>query len=100
MLSAYPEALAEAAGQLNPDGTPNTPLVVRDCQGESAAYYQYFQGTSMAAPHAAGVAALIVSQWGHSDHGKKSGQVTMKPKSVEKILTGRRQRTARARARR
>ena len=40
----------------------------------------------MASPHAVGVAALIVSEWGHPDGGKKTGQLTMKPKDVEKIL--------------
>jgi subtilisin family serine protease len=86
VLSTYPESVAIANGDLNPDGTPNTPFVVRDCQGGTCAYYQYLQGTSMASPHAVGVAALIVSEWGHPDHGKKSGQLTMKPKEVRKIL--------------
>ena len=54
-------------GELDPDGTPNTPFVVRDCQGGTCAYYQYLQGTSMASPHAAGVAALIVSHFGRQD---------------------------------
>jgi lantibiotic leader peptide-processing serine protease len=49
---------------LNPDGTPNNPFVVRDCKGSTCAYYQWIQGTSMASPHAAGVAALIVTQFG------------------------------------
>ncbi len=86
ILSAYPRSLAIANGDLNPDGSPNNDFVIRDCQGGTCAYYQWLQGTSMASPHAVGVAALIVSQWGHPDHGKKSGQLTMKPKDVEKIL--------------
>ena len=61
--------------------------VVRDCQGTVCAYYQYLQGTSMAAPHAVGVAALLISRFGHPDHGKKGGQLEMKPKDVERILT-------------
>jgi lantibiotic leader peptide-processing serine protease len=65
ILAAYPKNVAEDAGDLNPDGTPNTPFVVRDCKGSTCAYYQWIQGTSMASPHAVGVAALIVSQYGH-----------------------------------
>jgi subtilisin family serine protease len=71
VLAAFPRNVAEAEGDLNPDGTPNTPFVVRDCNAGTCAYYQYLQGTSMAAPHAVGVAALIVSQFGTPDrvHG-------------------------------
>jgi Subtilase family len=36
ILAAYPKHLAEENGQLNPDGTPNTPNVVRDCRGAPA----------------------------------------------------------------
>jgi lantibiotic leader peptide-processing serine protease len=64
ILAAYPESVAREAGEINPDGTPNTPFVVRDCSGSTCAYYQWIQGTSMASPHATGVAALIVSEYG------------------------------------
>ena len=65
ILAAYPKNVADELGDLNPDGTPNNPFVVRDCRGSTCAYYQYIQGTSMASPHAVGVAALIVSEFGH-----------------------------------
>ena len=32
VLAAYPKHLAEEAGELNPDGTPNVPNVVRNCR--------------------------------------------------------------------
>ena len=71
ILAPYPESLARANGELNEDGTPNTPFVLRTCRDEATAegcsYYQYLQGTSMAAPHAAGVVALIVAEYGAKD---------------------------------
>ncbi len=84
ILSAYPESVARADGVLNPDGTPNTPFVVRDCKGSTCAYYQYLQGTSMASPHAAGVAALIVSEFGKKDNAH--GGLTLAPETVKRIL--------------
>jgi subtilisin family serine protease len=85
ILAAYPESVARANEELEPDGTPNTPFVVRDCLGEQCAYYQWIQGTSMASPHAAGVAALIVSQYGTpSNNG--AGGLTLDPDVVESVL--------------
>jgi subtilisin family serine protease len=90
ILSTYPRNVALAAGhidaagnitpagaalkiqkQVKPDGTP--------------AFYQWLQGTSMASPHAAGVAALIVSQFGAYD---ARGNVTLNPDRVERVLQG------------
>ncbi|HKG49056.1 MAG TPA: S8 family serine peptidase [Actinomycetales bacterium] len=88
VLAAYPERLARANGDLNADGTPNTPFVVRDCKGSVCGYYQYAQGTSMASPHAAGVAALVVSQFGVAD--RRHPGLTLAPTRTQRIV----QRTA------
>jgi subtilisin family serine protease len=41
-----------------------------------AVLYCYLQGTSMASPHAAGVAALIISRFGHMSPGKVKAYLT------------------------
>jgi subtilisin family serine protease len=73
ILSAYPRRIAKAAGEVRVDRKRNrirslSPYVVVDCIGPRATRecgaYQYLEGTSMAAPHVTGVAALIVSQFG------------------------------------
>src|SRR5439155_12572870 len=84
VLSAYPQAVAWRNGDLNPDGTPNNPFVVRDCEHGVCAYYQYLQGTSMAAPHAVGVAALIVSRYGQALTGGRG--LTLDPNTVQRFL--------------
>ena len=47
-------------------------------------YWRYLQGTSMASPHAVGVAALIVAEYGKRD--KRDGGLKLDPDKVERIL--------------
>jgi len=82
ILAAYPENVAREFGDLDPDGTPNTPFVIRDCSDSTCAYYQYQQGTSMASPHAAGVAALIVSEYGRGFFR----DISLDPATTQRIL--------------
>ena len=88
ILAAYPKSVGLVADR-DDDGTPDidpatgeptTPLVVR----EGDAYYQWIQGTSMASPHAVGVAALIVARYGVNDPAHRG--LTMDPARVERIL--------------
>ncbi len=73
ILSSYPfnalraEGLVDDRGNITPLGAElgtlkRCPAGVTDFR--QCGYYTYLQGTSMAAPHASGVAALVVSQHG------------------------------------
>ncbi|WP_448811618.1 S8 family serine peptidase [Agromyces bauzanensis] len=86
ILAAYPAALAAEEGAIDENGDVVVPWAVKSCDasGETCAYYQYLQGTSMASPHAAGVAALIVGQYGK--HDKAHGGKTLAPAETESIL--------------
>jgi subtilisin family serine protease len=82
ILAAAPEAALRAKGMIGRDGKPTSESVVRTCKGATCAYYQYLQGTSMAAPHATGVAAILISRFG------KEGEngFTLAPDTVERLL--------------
>jgi subtilisin family serine protease len=85
ILAAYPKNVGLDAGTIDPvTGDPTTPLVVKDTANGVTAYYQWIQGTSMASPHAVGVAALIVAQFGKTD--KAHGGLTLNPKFVRQQL--------------
>jgi subtilisin family serine protease len=86
ILSSYPAELAMAEGLVSKNFRSRNPLAVVHCVGERNAancgVYVYLQGTSMASPHATGVAALIVSEFG-SGSGAGFG---MSPSAVEARL--------------
>jgi lantibiotic leader peptide-processing serine protease len=71
VLSTWPANIACAVGtQQEPTGDPSYPT----------AFYCYAQGTSMASPHVAGVAALIISRYG------KAGDKKLSPGQVEALI--------------
>ena len=88
VLSTYPLSVlrrvnrVDAAGNVTPAGVAAG--TIRDCNAGVCGYYQYLQGTSMAAPHAVGVAALIVSRFGKHDPAHPG--VRLEPAKVESLL--------------
>ncbi len=82
ILAAAPTAVMRATNKIDAAGRPKTTEVVRDCHGGQCSYYQYLDGTSMAAPHATGVAAILISRFGRPGPGGTS----MDPASVERLL--------------
>ena len=88
ILSALPRPLAIEKGFVDPAGevtkAGSDQGVERACTGSVCGYYWYLQGTSMAAPHAAGVAALIVSAYGKG----KGPAYGLAPSRVRTVLEG------------
>lgn len=82
ILAAAPTAVLRATNKIDATGAPKTSEVVRDCQGGVCSYYQYLDGTSMAAPHATGVAAILISRFGRPG----PGGMALAPASLERLL--------------
>jgi len=78
------EGLIDEAGNITEAGLGLG--VKKDCTDDGkCGFYQYLQGTSMASPHAAGVAALAVSAHGTKDADAKRG-LTMDPDAVAALM--------------
>jgi subtilisin family serine protease len=100
ILSTYPRNVAIANGDVTADDkvtAQGTELgVLQQCQTTAApgttrcGYYQWLQGTSMATPHATGVAALLI---GAKGHGKTADTFTFNPDAVRDQLLGQAQDT-------
>lgn len=83
VLAPYPLVAPQAENLVDEAGNPKSAAVLKECSKKECAYYRYLQGTSMAAPHATGVAALAIAQFGRPD-GK--GGVGLAPAEVERLL--------------
>ena len=90
ILSTAPLSVLQGTGEVDKNGNVTKAGrlngVLKDCSAAGACgYYQWLQGTSMASPHAAGVAALAVSRHGAPDTTAARG-FTLAPATVGSLL--------------
>jgi len=88
ILSSYPYELAMESGLIDEFGNDNpndafTVYTACDRKGRCGAWH-YLQGTSMASPHVAGEAALVVEAHGRNGRNGRS----LAPDTVAQIIMG------------
>ncbi len=85
VLSSYPRQVAIDEGLLDANGVPvdGFTLIGCDSAGANCGVYTYLQGTSMASPHVAGVAALVIEAHGA---GSADTGYSLAPDTVRQII--------------
>lgn len=81
LLGAWSSTALHAPNEFSPVEACTGPANTPPCYP-----YGWVQGTSMATPNTAGVAALIISQYGDFSQGGNPNHAHMSPNSVESIL--------------